>query len=65
MIENIYLGYLKQTLEEYRATPVVCIPTEVNNLAGPFLTYGFYRSARTVVSYPNYSFLTIDWESLT
>ncbi len=65
VIENTYLGYLKQTLEDYRATPVVCIPTEADNLVGPLLTYGFYKSARTVVSYPNHSILTIEWEGLT
>jgi len=65
IVENLYIGYLKQTLEEYRATPVVCIPTEAANLQGPFLTYGYYRTARTVVTYPNYSILTIEWEGLT
>lgn len=64
-IENVYLGYLKQTLETYRATAIVCIPTEVDSLAGSFLTYGFYNSAKTMVSYPNHSILTIEWESLS
>jgi hypothetical protein len=65
IIENAFVGYLKQTLEDYRATPVVCIPTEVSDLQGPFLTYGYYRTARTVVPYPNHSILTIEWEGLT
>jgi hypothetical protein len=64
-VENAILGYLKQTLEDYRATPVVCIPTEVADLRGPFLVYGYYRTARTVVNYPNHSILTIEWEGLT
>jgi hypothetical protein len=64
-VENAILGYLKQTLEDYRATPVVCIPTEVENLQGPFLIYGYYRTAKTVVPYPNHSILTIEWEGLT
>jgi len=65
MIENTYVSYLKQTLEDYRATPVVCIPVERVDLQGSFLTYGFYKSARTVVAYPTYSILTIEWEGLT
>ena len=54
-----------KTLEEIRATPVVCIPTETTDLAGPFLTYGYYKSARTVVTYPEFAILTIEWEGLT
>jgi hypothetical protein len=65
ILSNQLLSYLKQTLEEYRATPVVCIPTEVEDLVGPFLLYGYYRTARVVVSYPSYSVLTIEWEGLT
>lgn len=64
-VENVYLEYLKQTLEDYRATPVVCIPTEAENLTGPLSTYGFYKSAKTIVAYLNHSILTIEWESLT
>lgn len=65
VIPNSIIGYLKQTLEDYRATPVVCIPTEVETLQGPFLTYGYYQRAKTVVPYPNHSILTIEWEGLT
>ena len=65
MVDNSVVGFLKQTLEDYRATPVVCIPTEVTNLTGPLLTYGYYRTARTVVPYIENSILTIEWEGLT
>jgi hypothetical protein len=65
IINNAAIAYLKRTLEDYRATPVVCVPTEDTDLAGPFLTYGYYRTARVVVPYPNYSILTIEWEGLT
>ena len=65
LIKNVYIGYLKQTLEDYRSTPVVCIPTEKDNLVGPFLIYGYYKTARVVVAYPDYSILTIEWEGLT
>jgi hypothetical protein len=65
LVDNAVIAYLKQTLEDYRATPLVCIPTEATDLQGPFLTYGYYRTARTVVPYPNHSVLTIEWEGLT
>jgi hypothetical protein len=65
IVENAALAYLKRTLEDYRATPVVCVPTEASDLAGPFLTYGYYRSARVVVPYPEHCILTIEWEGLT
>jgi hypothetical protein len=65
IIDNAAIAYLKRTLEDYRATPVVCVPTEAPDLAGPFLTYGYYRTARVVVPYPNHSILTIEWEGLT
>jgi hypothetical protein len=65
VIDNAVIAYLKQTLEDFRATPVVCVPTEATDLAGPFITYGYYRTAKTVVPYPNHSILTIEWEGLT
>jgi hypothetical protein len=65
LVNNALLTYLKKTLEDYRAKPVVCVPTEATDLAGPFLTYGYYRTAKTVVPYPNHSILTIEWEGLT
>jgi hypothetical protein len=64
-ILNDHLRFLKKTLEDYRATPVVCIPTEVENLLGSLIVYGYYKRAQTVVKYPNYSLLTIEWEGLT
>jgi hypothetical protein len=65
VINNSLLSHLKTTLEDYRATPLVCVPTEAENLTGPFLVYGYYRTAKVVVSYPEYSVLTIEWEGLT
>jgi hypothetical protein len=65
VIDNYIIGYLKHTLEDFRATPVVCVPTEASNLAGPLSIYGYYRTVRTVVNYPNHSILTIEWEGLT
>ena len=65
LVDNYLLPYLKLFLEQYRATPVVWVPTEVENLSGVFLTYGYYSQARTVVPYPDHSIITIEIEGLT
>jgi hypothetical protein len=64
-VSNDKVAYLKRTLEDYRSPPVVCIPVEDTALAGPFLTYGYYKTAKVVAAYPNHSILTIEWEGLT
>lgn len=65
MLDNSLVQYLKNTLEQYRATPLVCIPTEGNNLAGVLLVYGYYKDARVTLQYHSRSVLTIRWEGLT
>ena len=65
MVDNSLLAYTKLVLETYRATPVVWIPTEVENLASAYLTYGYMRTARVVTSYLEYSILTLEIEGLT
>jgi hypothetical protein len=64
VVENELISYLKQILEDYRATPLVCIPTEAEFVSSPLVTYGYYKDAKTSIDYFTHSILTITWEGL-
>jgi hypothetical protein len=65
IIPNAIVPYIKTVFENIRATPVVWIPVENNELTDPFMTYGFYKNFRVVVPYPTHSTATLEIEGLT
>jgi hypothetical protein len=53
---------LQILLANYRATPTVIVGSE---LYASTMIYGYYTIARTIISYPNESVLSIEYEGLT
>ena len=65
LIMNGMMGYISEFLERNRSKPVVWVVTEDKYLAGPYLTYGIYRSNKIVAEYPDESILTLELRGLT
>jgi len=60
VIANSIIQSVLEFFEDYRAIPVVWIPTETDSISGPLLTYGYYQRATTVFSYPTYSVINVE-----
>jgi len=64
-IDNSILQSVFEFLETYRATPVVWIPTEIETIKGPYLTYGYYKRATTVFEYLEDSIINVELIGMT
>ena len=62
---NARINFIQNTFEENRATAVVYIPTEVEDLADPYLTYGFFNRFSLVTRYPSHSIINVEIIGLT
>jgi len=65
LVKNPRITFIQNLFEENRAIPVVYIPTEVDDLADPYLTYGFYNRFSLVTKYLSHSIISVEIIGLT
>jgi len=65
VVKNPRITFVQNLFEENRAIPVVYIPTEVDDLADPYLTYGFYNRFSLVTKYLSHSIISVEIIGLT
>jgi hypothetical protein len=64
-LSNNLVGATLSMFEEYRAAPVVWIPTTAEYLSSPMIVYGYYRDFEITANYYNQSSCSISLEGLT
>ena len=64
-VENSQLNRVQNLLYSLRATPAVWIASDNPTFEEALIVYGWYREFSTEISYPTFSMLSIELESLT
>ena len=64
-VPNTQLNRVQSLLYSLRATPAVWIASDDPTLEEALIVYGWYRDFSTEISYPTFSMLSIEIESLT
>lgn len=65
LISNGQLNSVKRLLRDLRATPSLWIGIEDDTYREPLVVFGWYRSHRVSINYPNHSLIDIEIEGLT
>jgi hypothetical protein len=65
LVDNAQLNRIKRLLRDLRATPCLWIGVDDETYVETLVLYGWYRSHRIAISYPNQSLLDLELEGLT
>lgn len=64
LVNNGELNRVQRILYDLRAVPAVWIATQNPNLEEALVVFGYYKDFSTDISYPNYSYCSLDIEGL-
>jgi hypothetical protein len=65
LVGNGQLNSLKRTLRDLRATPALWVGIDDDEYRELLVVYGWYRSHRIAINYPNHSLIDLEIEGLT
>lgn len=64
LVNNADLNRVQRVLYDLRAVPAVWIASQNPNLEEALVVFGYYKDFSTDISYPNYSYCSLDIEGL-